>query len=48
MTGETVGRYEHEKNGSVTHYDDNNQSAFNWQVMTKYHFENSDTLALSI
>lgn len=37
----------HEKNGSVTHYDDNNQSAFNWQMMTKYHFENSDTLALS-
>ncbi|MDI2068486.1 TonB-dependent receptor, partial [Klebsiella pneumoniae] len=37
----------HEKNGSVTHYDDNNQSAFNWQMMTKYHFENADTLALS-
>ena len=37
----------HEKDGSITHYDDNNQSAFNWQVMGKYHFANEDTLALS-
>ncbi len=37
----------HESDGSVTHYADNNQSAFNWQVMTKYHFANEDTLALS-
>lgn len=37
----------HEKNGTLTHYDENNQSAFNWQVMTKYHFDNADTLTLS-
>ncbi|XPE35803.1 hypothetical protein ACNKHN_06705 [Shigella flexneri] len=30
---------------SITHYDDNNQSAFNWQVMGKYYFANEDTCA---
>jgi len=37
----------HEKNGSITHYASNNQNAFNWQAMTKYHFDNRDDIALS-
>lgn len=44
---DSVEAKKHEKDGSITHYDDNNQSAFNWQVMGKYHFANEDTLALS-
>lgn len=38
----------HEKDGSITHYDNNNQNAFNWQAMTKYNFENRDAIALSV
>lgn len=38
----------HEKDGSITHYDSNNQNAFNWQAMTKYHFDNRDDIALSV
>jgi len=38
----------HEKNGTITRYDDNSPSAFNWEVMSKYHFENESTLALSV
>ncbi|ROP62895.1 iron complex outermembrane receptor protein [Enterobacter sp. BIGb0383] len=38
----------YESNGTVTRYDDNSPTAFNWQVMTKYHFDNEDTLALSL
>ncbi len=37
----------HEKDGSVTHYADNRQSAFNWETMARYHFASQDTLALS-
>lgn len=37
----------HENNGTLTHYDDNNQSAFNGQAMAKYHFDNRDDIALS-
>lgn len=37
----------HEKNGSLTHYDDNRQSAFNWETMARYRFSNEDTLSLS-
>ncbi|WP_232625518.1 TonB-dependent receptor plug domain-containing protein [Pectobacterium parmentieri] len=38
----------HEKNGSLTNYDQNNQDAFNWQMMTKYRFDNRDELQLSL
>ncbi|UTJ45678.1 TonB-dependent receptor [Atlantibacter subterranea] len=44
---DSIEGMKYEKNGSVTRYDDNSPSAFNWEVMTKYHFENEDTLALS-
>lgn len=37
----------HENNGKITRYDDNSQNAFNWQAMTKYHFDNRDDIALS-
>ncbi|MFV8848126.1 TonB-dependent receptor domain-containing protein [Serratia fonticola] len=37
----------HENNGKITRYDDNSQNAFNWQAMTKYHFDNRDEIALS-
>ncbi|MCW2481905.1 TonB-dependent receptor plug domain-containing protein [Candidatus Symbiopectobacterium sp. NZEC135] len=37
----------HEKSGDITHYANNSQNAFNWQLMTKYHFANDDTLSLS-
>lgn len=37
----------HEKNSSVTRYDENRQNAFNWETMARYHFANEDTLALS-
>ncbi len=44
---DSLGAMKHENNGSITHYDDNNQSAFNWQAMAKYHFDNRDDIALS-
>lgn len=44
---DSIQGMKYEKNGSVTRYDDNSPSAFNWEVMTKYHFANEDTLALS-
>ncbi|MDQ4430908.1 MAG: TonB-dependent receptor [Yokenella regensburgei] len=44
---DSVEGKKYEKNGTVTHYDANSQHAFNWQVMTKYHFENADTLSFS-
>lgn len=44
---DSIEGMKYEKNGSVTRYDDNSPSAFNWEVMTKYHFANEDTLALS-
>lgn len=37
----------YEKNGSITHYDDNSQSAFNWQLMTEYHFDDNDSVSFS-
>lgn len=44
---DSIEGMKYEKNGSVTRYDDNSPSAFNWEVMSKYHFDNKDTLALS-
>ncbi|KAA9002550.1 TonB-dependent receptor [Affinibrenneria salicis] len=38
----------HGSNGDIIHYDDNDQRAFNWQTMAKYHFDNRDTIALSL
>ncbi|NUU65932.1 TonB-dependent receptor [Enterobacteriaceae bacterium BIT-l23] len=38
----------HEKNGTLTHYAGNRVSAFNWQVMTKYHVDNKNSLAFSV
>jgi iron complex outermembrane receptor protein len=37
----------HNSNGTLTRYDDNKQTAFNWQLMAKYHFASEDTLTLS-
>lgn len=44
---DSIEGMKYEKNGSITRYDDNSPSAFNWEVMGKYHFENDNTLALS-
>lgn len=37
----------HEKDGSITRYDDNRQHAFNWETMARYHVSPRDTLSLS-
>lgn len=37
----------YEKNGSITHYDDNKQHAFNHEVMTRYHVTPQNTLSLA-
>lgn len=38
----------HERNGTLTRYDDNRQQAFNWQTLVKYHFDGGDTLSFSL
>lgn len=38
----------HEKNGSLTTYEQNNPHAFNWQMMAKYRFDNQDELRFSL
>ncbi|GAB1107574.1 MULTISPECIES: TonB-dependent receptor plug domain-containing protein [Shewanella] len=40
--------YKHEKDGSLTRYEDNSQHAFSWQVMVRYELANLDTLQLSL
>ncbi|WP_272522279.1 TonB-dependent receptor plug domain-containing protein [Providencia sp. PROV202] len=32
----------------VQHYDNNNQHAFNWEMMARYHLENEDTVQFSV
>ncbi|QTF10315.1 TonB-dependent receptor [Brenneria izadpanahii] len=38
----------HETDGSITTYEQNKQHAFNWQMMTKYRFDNQDELQFSL
>lgn len=46
-TRKSLQGFKFNKNGSTTVYDDNNQSAFNWQLMARYTLENSDQIELS-
>ncbi|QUN05374.1 TonB-dependent receptor [Shewanella yunxiaonensis] len=39
---------QHENDGSITQYDDNDQHAFNWQGLLKYHVNDSDALTVSL
>ncbi|MCH1923522.1 TonB-dependent receptor [Shewanella sp. C32] len=44
---ESLEGMQHENDGSITQYDDNDQHAFNWQGLVKYHLNDSDALSLS-
>jgi iron complex outermembrane receptor protein len=38
----------HEKNGSLTFYENNSKSAFNWETLARYHLNHQDWLSLSL
>jgi len=44
---ESLEGMQHEHDGSITQYDDNDQHAFNWQALLKYHVNDTDSLAFS-
>lgn len=45
---ESLDAKKHEKNGSVTHYDDNDANAFNWQGLIRHRFDSKDELQFTV
>lgn len=45
---DSVQGMKHEKNGSLTFYENNSLMAFNWQILARYHFNVQDTLSFAL
>lgn len=45
---DSVQGMKHEKNGSLTFYENNSKSAFNWETLARYHLNHQDWLSLSL